>query len=139
MIEAVNSTLATSSLTRVAAQQQSSAESFAANPERVQRVAQAPFVSPYISVDTNFDRAVLQIRDSDTGDVVTQYPTKSQLEAYRRAQSSEGQAQLRSSEDVEASLSNDVTSTPVVSNTPSAPVPQQSAPITEAVSVDTQA
>lgn len=138
MIEAVNSTIAASSLTRAVAEQQSSAESFVANPERVQRVAQAPFVSPYISVDTNFDRAVLQIRDSDTGDVLAQYPTQSQLEAYRRAQSTEGEAQIRSQEQVDQSLSPDVTSTPVVSNAPQAEAPQ-SAPITEAVSVDTQA
>lgn len=136
MIEAVNSTLATSAVTKAVAEQQSSANSFAANPERVQRVAQAPYVSPYISVDTNFDRAVLQIRDSDTGDVLNQYPTESQLKAYQRAQAAETQPQLRSQEEVEASLDTEAAQP--------APQPeqtsvQQSAPITEAVSVDTQA
>lgn len=136
MIEAVNSTLATSAVTKAVSEQQSSANSFAANPERVQRIAQAPYVSPYISVDTNFDRAVLQIRDSDTGDVLNQYPTESQLQAYKRAQSAETQPQLRSQEEVEASLDTDASQpTPQPQETS---VQQQSSPITEAVSVDTQ-
>ena len=86
MIEAVNSVLSNVALTRAAAQTQSVVNSFAANPERVQEIAKAPYVSPYISMDVNYDRAVLQIRDSDTGDVVRQFPSESQLEAYRRAQ-----------------------------------------------------
>lgn len=145
MIEAVNSTLATSAVTKAVAEQQSSANSFASNPERVQRVAQAPYVSPYISVDTNFDRAVLQIRDSDTGDVLRQYPTESQLEAYRRAQSTDTRPQLRSPEEVEASLSAEAAERapapePTTAEAPAPQQPQQqSAPITEAVSVDTQA
>lgn len=89
MIEAVNSVLANSSYTRAPAEQVSVATSFAANPDRVQQApTQAPYLSLYIKVDTNFDRAVLQIRDVDTGDVVRQIPSESQLEAYRRAQSS---------------------------------------------------
>jgi hypothetical protein len=86
MIEAVNSVLANSPITRVVAEQQSVANSYAANPERVQVVAQAPYISPYVHVDVNFDKAVLQIRDSETGDVVRTIPTEGQMEAYRRAQ-----------------------------------------------------
>jgi len=87
MIEAVNSVLSNASLTKGAAEQQSAVKSYASNPERVQEVAQAPYVSPYISVDSSSNRAVLQIRDSDTGDVVRQFPTEGQLKAYRTAQS----------------------------------------------------
>lgn len=86
MIEATNSVLSNASVTRVAAEQQSTARSLAANPQRVQEVARTPYISPYISIDRGSNRAVLQIRDSDTGDVLRQYPTESQLKAYRNAQ-----------------------------------------------------
>lgn len=86
MIEAVNSVLANAQLSRQAVEQSSSARSFAANPDRIQEVAQAPFVSPYIQVDVNYNKAILQIRDGDTGDVLHQFPTENQLKAYRKAQ-----------------------------------------------------
>ena len=89
MIEAVNSVLSNAPYTKAVVEQQSAARSFAANPAQVQQASiQAPYISLYIKVDTNFDKAILQIRDSDTGDVVRQIPTESQLEAYRRAQTS---------------------------------------------------
>jgi hypothetical protein len=89
MLEAVNSVLSNASYTRAAAVQQSVVNSYAANPARVQQAPlQAPYISLYIKVDNNFDRAILQIRDNQTGDVVRQIPTESQLEAYRRAQTS---------------------------------------------------
>ena len=91
MIEAVNSVLSNAAVTSRVAEQQSTSRSLAANPERVQEVARTPYVSPYISIDRQSNRAVLQIRDSDTGDVVTQYPTEGQLKAYQTAQ----QASLR--------------------------------------------
>ncbi len=86
MIEAVNSVLSNLSSLRASAEQQSVARSFAANPEKKQEVAKAPYVSPYISLDNAAQKAVLQIRDSDTGDVIRQYPTEGQLKAYRAAQ-----------------------------------------------------
>ncbi len=79
MLEAVNSVLQTSPLTKATAERVSTAESYASNPDKVQKVAQAPYVSPYIHVDLTFDTAVLQIRDSDTGDVLTQFPSESRL------------------------------------------------------------
>lgn len=87
MIEAVNSVLSNAPLTKAVIDQQSVARSFAANPTRIQESSTvAPYISLYIKVDTNFDKAILQIRDSDTGDVVRQIPSETQLEAYRRAQ-----------------------------------------------------
>ena len=127
MIEAVNAVLSNASLSRGVAEQQSTVRSYAANPERVQEIAQAPYISPYIYVDTNFNKAVLQIRDSETGDVLHQFPSESQLKAYRRAQAtaaSHEQPPLRSQEDVERSVSaEDVAAT----NTSSAPAPQSNA------------
>lgn len=88
MIEGTNSVLATAQIVRGAAEQSSVARSFAANPDRAQEVPagpRAPYISPYIFVDVNFDKAVLQIRDSDTGDVLRQFPSESTLEARSRA------------------------------------------------------
>ena len=84
MLEAVNSVLSNAPMLRGPADQQSSARSLAANPQQVQVVTQAPFVSQYISVDVNYDKAVILIRDSETGDTVRQIPTEPALEAARR-------------------------------------------------------
>jgi len=87
MIEAVNSVLSNASASRAVAEQQSTARSFAANPQKTQESAvRTPYVSPYISYDRNYNKAVLQIRDSDTGDVLRQFPTQTQLRAYQTAQ-----------------------------------------------------
>lgn len=96
MIEAANSVALNFSTLRGNAEQVASTRSYAANPEKVQEVAQAPYVSPYIYVDVDFDRAVLQIRDSDTGDVVRQFPSESEMETRRRAAT----AQSRASTDI---------------------------------------
>jgi len=86
MIEAVKSTLSASSATRNVVAQNSTAKSLSANPAKIQEAAKAPYVSPYIAIDRSSNRAVLQIRDSDTGDVVRQFPTEGQLKAYRTVQ-----------------------------------------------------
>ena len=127
MIEAVNSTVSNATLVRGVAEQQSVARSFAANPERIQEIPKAPFISPYIRVDTNFDKAVLLIRDSDTGDVIRQFPSESQLEAYRRAQaaSQRTQAQVARTEQLTQSAPAPVTIE--VERTAAPVVPQVSA------------
>ncbi len=86
MIEGVNASIASASVARVTAVQADAAASYAENPTQVQRIAQAPYVSPYISMDYTYDKAILQIRDSDSGEVVRQIPTDSQLRAYNRSQ-----------------------------------------------------
>lgn len=87
MIEAVNSVLSNASSSRSVVEQQATTRSYAANPEKTQEAAtKTPYVSPYISIDRNYNKAVLQIRDSDTGDVIRQFPTEGQLKAYRTAQ-----------------------------------------------------
>jgi uncharacterized FlaG/YvyC family protein len=96
MIEAVNSVLSNASATRVAVEPSSTARSLAANPEKVQEAARTPYVSPYISIDRNYNKAVLQIRDSETGDVLRQYPTEGQLKAYRAAQQYSERQETRS-------------------------------------------
>lgn len=123
MLEAVNSVLSNASYTRAAAEQQSVVNSYAANPARVQQAPlQAPYISLYIKVDNNFDRAILQIRDNQTGDVVRQIPTESQLEAYRRAQTSNAVRARTAEEDVPAVVKEQAQSVEVKT----APVPEAS-------------
>jgi uncharacterized FlaG/YvyC family protein len=86
MIEAVNSVLSNVSVLRGPAEQQSAQQNFASNPEKTQVAAKTPYVSPYIAIDRNYNKAIIQIRDSETGDVLRQYPTESQLKAYQAAQ-----------------------------------------------------
>jgi hypothetical protein len=84
MIEAVNSVVANASVLRGQAEAVSTARSLSANPERVQEVVRAPYVSPFIYVDVAHNKAVLQIRDSDTGDVLKQFPSDTTLEVRQR-------------------------------------------------------
>jgi hypothetical protein len=146
MIEAVNSVLSNAPYTKAVVEQQSVARSFAANPSRVQEASiQAPYLSLYIKVDTNFDKAILQIRDNENGDVLRQIPTESQLEAYRRAQTSnsvrpatvEPEANV---EQYEESADVEVTPQASYSAAPSTPTPDAPAPSApQPVSIDTQA
>ncbi len=92
MIEAVNSVLSNASNVRASVEQNSTARSQSANPDKTQEAAKTPYVSPYISIDSQSNRAVLQIRDSNTGDVVAQYPSEGQLKAYQSAQRLSAQA-----------------------------------------------
>lgn len=85
MLEAVNSVLQTAPLVRGHVEQVGTADSYAANPERVQRAQpQAPYISPYIYLDVNYDRAVIQLRNGETGDVEDQFPSEASLEAAAR-------------------------------------------------------
>lgn len=92
MLEAVNSTLQSAPFVRASAEQVSSTESFTANPDRTQKIAVAPYISPHIYMDVNYNKAVLQIRDSDTGDVLHQFPTETNLEASARQTARQEQA-----------------------------------------------
>lgn len=107
MIEAVNSVLSNSPVIRGNAEAVDSARSFAVNPDRVQEIAvpQAPFVSPYVSVDVDFDTAVLQIRDSETGDVLKQFPSETRLQERSRLAKAEQNAQLFKNSGAEESSS----------------------------------
>ena len=84
MIEAVNSSLASTQVLRANVEQVSASRSIADStaPVAVDHVAEipkAPYISPYIAIDTANNKAVIQIRDSDTGDVQDQFPSQSRL------------------------------------------------------------
>ena len=82
MFEAVNSVVSNAPLLRGNSDKISIA-SLAADQNQQAAAPKAPYISPYIFVDPIFDKAVIQIRNSDTGDVLSQFPSKGTLE--RRA------------------------------------------------------
>lgn len=85
MIEAVNSALAAGTAVKGAQESVSPARSYAANPGKVQEAAIAPYLSTKIRMDNDFDKAVLEFRSTETGDVLSQTPSKQQLQAYRKS------------------------------------------------------
>jgi hypothetical protein len=89
MIEAVNSVLSNASVLRGPSEQVDSAAVtvVAESAQSVANAPRAPYISPYIFVDVNYNKAVLQIRNGDSGDVLQQFPSESTLEARQRAES----------------------------------------------------
>lgn len=135
MLEAVNSVLQTAPFVRQNNEQISTADSFAANPERTQRAApQAPFVSPYIFVDVNFDKAVIQLRNGETGDVEDQFPSQAALEAAARQAASRQAASVQESTTPETQSQS--AQAEVQQSQSSAPAPQTNA---QAISAQQQA
>ncbi len=118
MVDVVNSSLAGTQLLRADAGSRSVVSNATDNvasqalTESVSSGPQAPYVSLFISVDYDFDTAVIQVRDSATGDVEDQFPTESRLVELRRAQS---QAELsrQRTESVDAQVSVDQSSAPI--------------------------
>ncbi len=84
MIEAVNAVIANAPLLRGSAEQVAVANA-ADQIETVSAAPQAPYISPYIYLDVNLDKAVLQIRDSETGDVLSQFPAKQAFTQKKRS------------------------------------------------------
>jgi len=134
MIEAVNSVVSNAQLARVSTDQVATLNSFAADQPAVESVARgpvAPYVSPYVSVDTRFDTAVIQIRDSDTGDVLTQFPSEPtlqsrQAQAAREAQLQRSVAKTAPEPASEPQLRTDTIDTPTASTVQTAVLAQQS-------------
>ncbi len=84
MLEAVNAVMANAQIARAYVGSKGSA----ASDVPVSSVAsgpQAPYVSLFVHVDNNYDKAVLQVRDSDTGNVIDQYPSEETLMQRQRA------------------------------------------------------
>ncbi|NCC22990.1 MAG: hypothetical protein EOM26_11110 [Alphaproteobacteria bacterium] len=80
----MNSVISNSPLLRGNTEQVTVARSYAANPDRVQEVPQAPYVSPYVHVDLQYNEAVLQLRNGESGDVETQIPSEKRLAQIRQ-------------------------------------------------------
>jgi len=125
MIEAVNSVLQTAPFVRASNEQISTSDSLAANPDRIQKAPQAPFISPFIHVDVNFDKAVIQLRNGDTGDVEDQFPSQASLEAQARSNARRQVASENAPEPQESVRQSSGNSEP------SAPAPTNEAVITQ--------
>lgn len=94
MIEAVTSAVSNAQQVRAATDQTATLNSFAASQQAVESVSRGP-VAPYLSlnvaVDTTYDTAIFQIRDSGTGDVIDQFPSEPTLQ-QRQAQAARQEA-----------------------------------------------
>lgn len=128
MIEAVNSVLSNAPLIRGSTEQQSTSRTQAANPDKVQVVAQAPYISPYVHVDVNHDKAVLQLRDPDTGDVVRQIPSEPMLDAMRRQDATLEARRMAQAEESARETRVQQVSQPVQQVQVQQPAPQTQAP-----------
>lgn len=85
MIEAVNMSVATSSLNRSATvQAPPPAVEVSAAPAEISAGVSAPYLSPHVNL-VGFRKPIFIIRDSETGEHVRQFPTESQIRAYNRA------------------------------------------------------
>ena len=89
MIEAVNSAVAASSVLKGLVPQGLQSSPSQAPVQSVEMTGaptgpRAPFVSPMVYMNLDYDKAVLQIRDSETGDVVNQIPSDNRLAAQQR-------------------------------------------------------
>lgn len=101
--------------------------------ENESKTLQAPFISPAIHVDVNFNKAVILIRDSETGDVQETIPSESDLQRKARIEESR---QKSTADDIAASNSGvetDPRVNVVTSNAPESPA--SSEPAQEQVSV----
>lgn len=83
MIEAVKSTVANSAHLRGSVEQTSTLNSFAANPDKLQIASQAPYVSPTVRVDVNTKIAILEFRESVSGEVLAQIPSEQAIRSYK--------------------------------------------------------
>ena len=105
MIEAINSSLSNTQFVRGNVERTDSLRSFAANPERVQEVAQHSEGSVF-TVDLDFGARVVQVVDEQTGDVLSQFPTESTLS--RRQRVDEVSAQVFTPPSLEATQNPEV-------------------------------
>ena len=93
MIEAVKSTVASSTMLKANADTLSATNGYAANPDKIQSVSQAPYVSPTVRVDVLTKIAILEFRESLSGEVLAQIPSENAIRTYKMREA-RGDAQL---------------------------------------------
>jgi hypothetical protein len=124
MIEGVNASIASAALVRPAVDQVERVASYAANPTQVQRVAAPPYLSLNVAMNYTIDKAVLQFRDAESGEVLSQIPSEKQIKAYRRAATQQPVIFEQKADTVEAQAAVVSSSAP---SEPSADIPVVSA------------
>ena len=112
MVDAVFSSVTTSTLIRATAEQASSSR---ANANKVQAAPQAPFVSPYIGRDQESQKVVIQIRNGETGKVIEQIPSKPESQQQQKATTTERVQQAQSQQSAPVQQQPSGQSTPAVS------------------------
>lgn len=131
MIEAVKSTVASNALLRGSVDQSSTLNSFAANPDKLQSVSQPPYVSPTVRIDVNSKIAILEFRESLTGQVLAQIPSEQAIRSYKLRQAKEDAelvAQLTKKTGTQNGAASGSTGATVTATT-AAPVPQPSSDV----------
>jgi len=129
MIEAVKSTVANSVLSRGSVDQSSTLNSYASNPEKLQVASVAPYVSPTVRVDVNTKIAILEFRDTLSGEVLAQIPSEQALRSYRQREAIEDvqlAEQLSRNADTQKGTAPIRTNATVAESTPT-PQPSQDA------------
>ncbi|MBL4588703.1 MAG: hypothetical protein JKY11_01315 [Alphaproteobacteria bacterium] len=82
MLEAVNSVLSNAPLIKAAV----SAPPAETKRADLIKVTSANYISRHVELDPASRRAILQIRDTATGEALKQFPTEGQIRAYLNAQ-----------------------------------------------------
>ncbi len=86
MIEAVSSVVSNSQLIRSIAEQTSTTQTIAANPQRIQAAAiSAPYLSPHVDYNGGNSKPIFVVRDAATGETVKQFPSEAQIRSYQKA------------------------------------------------------
>ncbi len=93
MVDAVGTGFSSGPSARIdrtpAAEESKTQQQQAAAPAQEAPAAATPaYISPVVRVDSSTQTAVLQFRDSTSGDVTRQYPSEQQLRAYNQGQDS---------------------------------------------------
>ena len=107
MVDAVSAVISSTPFLRRPAEGPEVQQQSVATSPSPSNAPQAPFISPFIAVNNDFDTAVIQIRDSDTGDVVRQFPSESTLRARQSADEVVAQANRELFSDVQVENGED--------------------------------
>lgn len=92
MIEAINSTLASTAVAQKAVVQASSKPVVAERAQVAEAQTEGFYISRNVRVDNTSKVAVLEFRNPLNGDVKTQIPTEAQLKAYEAAEETQQNA-----------------------------------------------
>lgn len=98
MVASISSIAQNAQVLRSAAESQQEQQPRIQPVESAPQAPQAPFISPVVSVDTEFGTPVILLRDSDSGEVVTQIPSEPALQAQRRIEAQSEAARERAAE-----------------------------------------
>ena len=118
MIDSISTSTVQSAALRVQPQAASSSQVAEAAPSA------AALPTTRIRVDNNLDRAIIEVRSSENGQVLRQYPTQAQLRAFARAESLRQSRQQEEAATRQAPEQQQASTAKKTSNAEAAPAPQ---------------